>query len=63
VWKNWPTSAYRPAGNVSAAGDLCGGAYGRIIIQPDGWVLVQDRQQLSSSAKCFTSLEGVQCGL
>jgi hypothetical protein len=55
---------YRPAGFVSAVADLCNGAYGRIFVQPDGWVYVSDAQGFGSSlAGCFTSLEGVQFGL
>lgn len=48
--------AMRPAQDKYVAVDLCGGTFGRILIQPSGQVFVQ-AETAFSNAQCFTSLE------
>jgi hypothetical protein len=53
-------AAYRPATNVYLYVDTFGGARGRLLVQPDGQVIVD---QGYSSAQSFLSFEGASFGL
>lgn len=52
-------SGFRPSTNVYAPVNLCGGAKGRLFIQPSGVTTVQAEGSAWANAQCFTSLEGV----
>lgn len=54
--------AFRPATDVYVPVDLCNSTNGRLLIQPDGVVVVQADNSLSD-AKCFTSLDGASFAL
>jgi hypothetical protein len=52
-------AGFRPANQIWIAVDLCGGNNGRLDIQPDGVVTVQQQSgDPFSNATCFTSLDG-----
>jgi hypothetical protein len=51
-------SDLRPAGVVYVPVDLCNAAKGRLVVQPNGALVVQ-AQGAFSDAQCFTSLDGV----
>jgi hypothetical protein len=50
--------AFRPATAVYVPVNMCGSAEGRLLIEPNGKVLVDPENQFSD-AQCFTSLDGV----
>jgi hypothetical protein len=50
---------FRPAKTVYIPADLCNGNNGRLVIQPDGAVVVQAENEDFAQAACFTSLDGV----
>jgi hypothetical protein len=51
---------FRPATNTYVKVDLCGATNGRLFIQADGTVSVQQQNgDPFSNAQCFTSLDGV----
>jgi hypothetical protein len=50
---------FRPAKTVDIPADLCNGNNGRLVIQPDGVVVVQAENEDFAQAACFTSLDGV----
>ena len=52
-------SRFRPAKAAYAKADLCGATNGRLVIQPNGVVSVQQQSgDPFSNAQCFTSLDG-----
>lgn len=52
-------AGFRPATQIWISVDLCGGNNGRLSIQPDGVVTVQQQSgDPFSNATCFTSLDG-----
>lgn len=52
-------AGFRPANQIYIPVDLCGGNNGRLIIQPDGVVTVEQQSgDPFSNATCFTSLDG-----
>jgi hypothetical protein len=52
-------AGFRPANQIWVSVDLCGGNNGRLNIQPDGLVTVQQQGgDPFSNATCFTSLDG-----
>jgi hypothetical protein len=55
-------AGFRPAANAYVPVDLCNGANGRLLIQPNGVVTVQTAGPFSD-AQCFTSLDGVTFGV
>ena len=52
-------AAFRPAKNVYVPVDLCGATNGRLFIQHNGTVRVQEEGNVFGNAQCFTSLDGV----
>ena len=52
-------AAFRPAHNVYVPVDLCGATNGRLLIQHNGTVRVQEEGNVFGNAQCFTSLDGV----
>jgi hypothetical protein len=57
-------AGFRPADEIFIPVDLCGGNNGRLNIQPNGVVTVQQQSgDPFSSATCFTSLDGASFAL
>lgn len=54
---------FRPLVDVYVPVDLCNGAKGRVVIQPNGDVRVFATSGIFADAQCFTSLEGVSYAL
>jgi hypothetical protein len=50
-------AGFRPSTDVYVPVDLCNATNGRLLIQPDGLVVVQAETDFSN-AQCFTSLDG-----
>jgi hypothetical protein len=50
---------FRPAQKVYVAADMCDASVGRLDIFPNGAVELQESDNGSSNAACFTSLDGV----
>ena len=50
---------FRPAKIVRIPADLCNGNNGRLVIHPNGVVVVQAENGDFAQAACFTSLDGV----
>lgn len=52
-------AGFRPANEIFIPVDLCGGNNGRLNIQPNGVVTVEQQSGVPfSNAQCFTSLDG-----
>jgi hypothetical protein len=51
--------AFRPSKVVYVKVDLCDATNGRLFIQHNGTVSVQEEGNVFGNAKCFTSLDGV----
>ena len=48
----------RPPTNVYVAVDLCNATSGRLFIQPNGVVQLNEENGTFANAQCFTSLDG-----
>ena len=51
--------AFRPSTDVFVPVDLCGATNGRLLIEPNGVVIVDPEGDTFANAQCFTSLDGV----
>jgi hypothetical protein len=51
--------AFWPQGDVYVHADLCMTTNGRLFIQPNGTVTIQEENGDFANAQCFTSLDGV----